>query len=351
MLSLLHLITLASLSFSVRPIPLAPTPRLVYQFPPGVFVENIACRSNGHLLLSILSEPVLYSINPTVSSPAPKVVHTFPNVTGMTGIAETTTPDVFAIIGGVWNLTTLSGTLGSFSIWSVDFRSDPPLVAMIAPIPYTDNLNGLATIERSPKIILAADSKLGAVWALDTKSGNSRIAIRDPNFQPGERFPLGINGINTLRDHLYFTNSGRKIYGSIPIHSDGSAAGRSKVLATLDSSEFEAYDDFAMDQEGNALIATHPNSVYQASLRGKQSVHSRSDVFAEPTSSIFGRGSAKEAHTIYVTAGGRTGQSTVWVPTNRTPSQGGQVIAIDNYQPPKQNTCSCWSLLLQVFRR
>ena len=259
----------------------------------------------------------------------------------MTGIAETNTPDVFAIIAGNWSMKTFTGTKGSFAVWSVDLRSDPPNVAIIRTIPESTGLNGLAVIKNSANIILMADSSLGAVWAMNPKTGKAKVTIQHPDLEPGGPFPLGINGINTRGRDLHFVNSGKGIYGSMPLRSDGSSTGKVKHISTLEPSL--RYDDFAFDRAGNALVATHPNHVYKVSLDGQQSLHSNSSVFAEPTSSIFGRGSKKEEATLYLSTGGRKGE-------------GGQVVALENYQTSMESeveevTYERWTFVQQVLGR
>ena len=247
----------------------APPPRLVYQFPKDTQIENLAVRPSGDLLLSAISKPVLYTIDTTASTPYAEIVHTFPNATGLSGVTELNTPDVFAVVAGNWNYN-FTGQKGSFNVWRVDFRSDPPIVDLIAPIPEGDTLNGIAVVQDKSDTILVADSQLGAVWALDPNSHRKEatIAIRDKMFEldPKENFTLGINGINTRvddrgRHFLHFTNSARNLYGIVPIKTDGSATGKARRIATLDLPA--RYDDFAIDPNGNALLATHQNAVYR----------------------------------------------------------------------------------------
>ena len=309
-----------------------PPPRLVYQFPPGALLENIAARSNSSLLLSAISAPVLYTIDPTAPTPDAQIVYTFPNATGLTGLAETYTPDVFAVVAGSWHLNNFTGIPGSFSVWSVDFRSDPPVVNQIAPIPDASALNGLAVVQEPPSIILISDSSQGAVWALDPKTRKASIAIKDDLFVPEGPFPLGINGINTRKGKrgqtLHFANSAQGIYGIVPISTKGTPTGKPQILANL--SIPERYDDFALDSNGAALIATHQNSVYKVSLDGTTTLFSQSSFMLEPTSSIFGRGNAKE-------------ESTLYLPTDGHPPCGGQLIAIDDYSALQEAGSTRWA--------
>jgi sugar lactone lactonase YvrE len=187
----------------------------------------------------------------------------------------------------------------------------------------------MTAIESSQNTILLADSKLGAVWALDMETGESQIAIIDPSFQPSYEYPMGINGIKTYGDDLYFTNSVQRLYGSIPIDGNGFATGPVNKLLTLNGFQSDAYDDFAMDRQGNAFIATHPNAVFKVSREGRLIGLLSSELLVQPTSATLGRGSAKEESTLYVSTGGRSSEPTIWDSTDDGPIVGGQVFAID----------------------
>ena len=354
---MLGLISLALLFVSVASEPTPSSPRLVYQFPLGTFAENIECRPNGHLLISILSEPVVYTIDPTAENPTPKVVHNFTDyhVTGMTGITETNIPDVFAVIGGRWNITTYGAANNSFSVFGLDFRNpaSPPIVTKIAHIPNTNNLNGLTTIDGSPDILLMSDSVLGAVWSLNTTSNISHIAIQDKLLlaPTNSRIPLGINGINAFRSELYFAFGAT--YGSVPINGTGDRKGPLKNIVSLGGADSDLkYDDFTMDFKGNAYLATHPDQVHRVSPRGERLLVAKGKVstdLAGPTSTIFGRGGVKEEHTLYMTAGGISNAcGSFW---------GAQILAVDDVYPPAKSfspqttTVSYFSLLIQILGR
>ena len=322
MLDSFRSIALALLSLSLNCILAASSPRLVYQFPQGAEIENIAARSNGHLLLGLISAPELYTLDPTAASPSPNLLYTFPNATSLTGIAETTTPDIFAVIAGSYHINNFTGIPGSFSIWRVDLRSNPPAVSMMAPVPDAGALNGLAVIQDTSGTLLAADSALGAIFAVNPSTRKVNMAIKDAMFAPTATFPLGINGIKTRNGVsgaiLHFTNSAQGLYGTMPVRSDGSSAGSAKQLATLAASE--QYDDFAVDRQGNAFITAHPNVLYQVSLDGIQTLFSNSSSIHQPTSATFGRGSGVEMSTLYLSTDGEA-------------PGGGQVITLDNATP------------------
>lgn len=105
---------------------------------------------------------------------------------------------------------------------------------------------------------------------------------------------------------LYFTNSAQGSYGRIPITHDGSAAGNVEMLVGVGGPSAE-YDDFNMNREGNAWIATHPNAVVEVTTEGKQGNITRDgDItgLIQPVSVKFGRGSRREEKTLYVVTAG-----------------------------------------------
>ena len=330
MFQLLRSACLALLGISNSQTILAPPARLIYQFPPNVDAENIACRANGELLLSIVNEPIVYTLNPMQPSPQPEIIFQFPNATGMTGLAETNVPDVFAVVAGNWS--GFGGVAGTFAVWSLDLRAYPYNVTRLAIIPQAIGVNGLAVVQDETGTILTADTEQGVIYGFDPSKPTPTVAISHtmlqppPTSPPPERIPFGVNGINVRKSSngqftLYFANSGKNIYGAQQIRPNGQPQGQPRKLAELPIPD--TYDDFAMDSQGSAILAAHPNSTYRVKLDGTVTLFQRSPQLVEPTSSIFGRGSLKEENTLYFSTGGTEGGG----------GAGGQVIAFDDYSP------------------
>jgi hypothetical protein len=87
----------------------------ITQFPNRTFIENLAIRSNGQALVTLLNVPELHLIDPDHGGQS-KLIHQFPDVTGVMGIAEVE-DDVFAVIAGNYSLKTLQGTQGLCSMY------------------------------------------------------------------------------------------------------------------------------------------------------------------------------------------------------------------------------------------
>ncbi|RDL33791.1 Uncharacterized protein BP5553_08159 [Venustampulla echinocandica] len=307
MLSLLSLVLLALPTSFAAPLSgrTDPVIRQVYTFGPNRFIENIAVRSNSKLLVTSMSVPDLFSINPTLTSPTAPIVYTFPNASGLSGITETS-PDVFAVVSGVWDLATTRANLGSLSVWTVNFCGSSPVVSHVASIANSTILNGITTVPGSPHLVLAADSDIGAVWKVNTLTGAYSIAFSDPLFLPTGTAPgtnLGINGLKAKGSYLYFTNSALGIYGRVGINSLGNKVGSVQTLASMPVVGGH-YDDLDIDASGNTWIATHPSHVVKVKSDGTQKVLANTALLLNPTSAAFGRGNALEKRTLYVTNGG-----------------------------------------------
>ena len=262
---------------------------MIYEFS-SQRLENIAARSNGHLALTVVSSPQLYDLDPSASSPSPNLLHQFPDATSLAGIAEYS-PDVFAVVVG--NQSSLGlGVAGSFSVWSVNLNTPEATVHQITKIPGAEALNGMTYL--GSDTVLIADSSLGAVWKVNVITGAYSIAIQDSHFA-NSTTARGVNGIHAVGGDLYFTNSAQESYGRVSISDDGSAAGDVELFDVPAA----AYDDFAIDTEGNAWIATHPSSLTEWSTQGAASDITGGGM-EQPTSVNFGRGSTQEEATLYM---------------------------------------------------
>jgi streptogramin lyase len=89
---------------------------LVWQFPKGTWIENLAVRQSGEVLASSLSRSALYQVDP--------FRHTETTIAqfggdGVLGIAEVEN-DVFVVVTAQVNLATSAATPGSAKAWKVD---------------------------------------------------------------------------------------------------------------------------------------------------------------------------------------------------------------------------------------
>lgn len=238
---------------------------IVHEFPNETWVENIAVRANGKLLVSLISTPDIWQIDPLRNTA--KRIHRFPSATSATSLVETE-PDIFAVAIGNWSRRTFESAPGSWSIWKIDMRAESRVeVSKVTDIPEANFIDGMTNLPTLHQTVLVGDAGLGVVYRVDVEAGKYHPVISDePALRPNVSAVsvLGVNGIHYREGYLYFVNSfKRPWFGRIPLTSLAGPAGPAQVIAEdADyTTNVGAYaDDFALDDEGNAWIATDPSN-------------------------------------------------------------------------------------------
>lgn len=278
----------------------------LYQFPNFTTrLENLAVRPNGQLLIDCVTQPHIYGFDPSNATATPTILYTFKNVTSVLGIDEIT-KDVFAVVVGNFSSPGYHEP-GSFSLWSIDLNRAKPIVKLITALPEAIALNGLATLKaneaRDKPMVLIADSVDGVIWRVDPRTRAYTRIYDSPLLANVTLTGMGVNGIRTFGKKLYFINSGQETYGRIPLHHDASAAGEVELLARQ---KVGAWDDFDIDWEGNAWIATHRGDLTEVTVEGRARNMTGCNALRmfDPTSARFGRGSRKEENTLYIVTAG-----------------------------------------------
>lgn len=182
--------------------------RDIVQFVNGTWVENIAVRSCGRIIVTLTNVPEVWEIDPTTQSA--ELIYQFPNATGALGIAEVE-PDVFAGIAGTAVGAAYTGVPGTFSVWSMDFSEESPTVKRVAAIKEAGWLNGATVVpgQNGTCSVLLADCLYGLIWKLDMTTSKYSVWADDPAFKPNTTapVPIGINGIRLHGSAVYFTNA------------------------------------------------------------------------------------------------------------------------------------------------
>lgn len=269
----------------------------------STFIENLHVLANGNILLSTLDSPgLLYTVDPKAAKPVATQVANLPsfhNTTGLTGIASLG-DDLYAITGGLH--TSYAFEEGSMHVYIVSLQTNS--VVDDIPVPNTASLNGLAALPSQPHTLLSADSIGGRIIRIDTRTKDVSVVIEDEALHPGAGAALavGINGLKTRGDFIYFTNSALGTFARVLIDEQGNQAGKIEVLARSPSAS-EIYDDFAFDCAGNAYVAVHSTAVFKITPDGEQTLlagGANSSTFQEPTSVAL----ANDQKSIYVSTGG-----------------------------------------------
>ncbi|KAF2654537.1 hypothetical protein K491DRAFT_693710 [Lophiostoma macrostomum CBS 122681] len=300
--------------------------------------ENIAVRSNSHLLITSVTTPSIYTLDPSFPNTTTAQFPPIPGANGLGGITELR-PDLFVVAAGLWNTTARRAAHGSAALWYVDFRnssstnSTGPLITYLASIPNAIAVNGITTAPGSDSIVLLAESAAGLIYAVDTaaKPPLVKVAVKSEYFAPEDAevnpASLGINGIKSWScegegdeetvGYVYFTGSASRVFGRVGMGRGAVATGPVEILANLtgDGTGDPASrpDDFALDTKGRAWVSLPRSSIVlvqqqrsntSTSSRNSysdagpswsvQTVANRTDTLQDPTSVAVGRGRWKD---------------------------------------------------------
>ncbi len=281
------------------------TVETVHEFPANYFVENIAVRSNGGILVTVHNRNELIYVDPTQAAPQPTIIHTF--AAGVSGIVEGENDQFYVSVGVI-------GQRGSYAVFKVDMSgfesagngtaTSAAGISKAADVPDALFLNGSALLNREEVTILLADSILGAVFKLQVTSGKVDLWLKHTNLEKVTDNPLmpGVNGIKVFKDHLYLSNTDAKTFLRAGIAEAGSCTGEVEVLQ-----EKLNVDDFVFDNEGSSYLTTH---IFESVVR-LRSDGSRGRIAgglgditcAGSTAAAFGR-TDSDRTSIYVTTNG-----------------------------------------------
>ncbi|KAG0645186.1 hypothetical protein D0Z07_9233 [Hyphodiscus hymeniophilus] len=313
-------------------IPYPPLPyQVLHEFSDPTWVENLAVRTNGQLLLNILTAPEMYLLDPVVSG-VPDLIFTFPEALGLGGIVELQT-DIFYVNTG--NFTLQTGSVnGSAIVWRVDMRQvgrgdlNKVVVEKVVEMPEALTLNGMDVLSRTESggILLIADSGLGVLWKLDvtTKEYSTILALPEMKSPPPPSLQNGLDGIRVRDGFLYFTNNEGDTFSRVLIDTQGHAVGPTQSIA------FPFGDDFAFDSKGNIWVTSDQGDRVIVLEAGRAYVNATVEgsstqltAVAGVTACKFGR-SVATMHLLYASTNGGLSN-----PINGTLTEGGQVLAID----------------------
>ncbi|KAE8333919.1 hypothetical protein BDV39DRAFT_188247 [Aspergillus sergii] len=233
------------LSFSLAVLA-SPSTRLrdVYQFPNGTWLENIAVRSNGNILVTAYNLAQLWEINPFngTNSNHACLIHQFQNPGTITGITEID-QDIFV-------------TIASNSLWKVDLSRPEPVVNPINITIPAGTLNGMATLNNSSLAI--SDSSLGLIWRVDIERETYDIMIRDNTTATSTALgpKLGVNGIRVLDGYLYYVNSPQRSLYRVSVDESGNTVGQPETIV-----QGVLADDFAVTSSGAYLAGLTNNLI------------------------------------------------------------------------------------------
>ncbi|KAM5349387.1 hypothetical protein ACJ41O_005892 [Fusarium nematophilum] len=257
----------------------------------NTWFENLAVRPNGQVVATRIDSPELWLIDPFTKT-GRKLV-TVPGITGgAIGITEHS-PDVF--IFGAANLTIGPVVVdhGTMGLYRLDLTRRDPEVTLVASLPDALFLSGIA--HWSDKEVLVADSEASVIYKVDVTVGSVEAVLQGSVYAT-------TNGIAVQGKYLYYTSTGTQSFFRVPLTRDAKAAGSVELLY-----HGLPLDDFALDSDGTAYIATmEKNQIIKISPIGKSITVAggvESLAVAAASSIRWGR-TKRDSNTLYVTTSG-----------------------------------------------
>jgi len=305
-------------------MPMTPVPAVtltpVAYFPEKYFLENLAVRADGSVLITAVLQKQLWLVpgpEPRLEVP-PVLLHTFEYL--VMGITEIE-PDVFVI-----SLTD-GYTTHESHLARIDLNGWTPGEPVTPEIIYTFEddrvraLNGSCLL--GPGVLALADCFAGLIWRVelseDTHSAKARVWLADdtmawdPDSEVAPPPQPGVNGVRygPKTGYLYYTCTAQRVFMRVPVDpATLDPAGHVQFVAAIDNA-----DDFCLDEDaGFAYVTRHRantlDRVPLAPRHGSEVRHVAGDPFdpvlAGPSSAFWGRRPGDLGRVAYVTTDGGT---------------------------------------------
>jgi hypothetical protein len=240
----------------------------VATFPAGYFLESLAVRADGSMLVTTVNKKQLWYLPAPGArgSAKPILVHTF-NQTTM-GIAEAE-PDVFYV-----STSNLYSTHES-SLQRVDLRHwTPGRAAPVQTVLTFDHrtlcLNGTSML--GPNVLLIADCEAGVIDRVDLHAdgtrATARVWLQDETMKIAHTklAQPGVNGVRyDAKTHfVYYTSTAQKLFMRVPVDpATLDPAGAPELVTTGMMA-----DDFCIDENADvAYVTTHrQNTIERVAL-------------------------------------------------------------------------------------
>jgi hypothetical protein len=302
---------------AIAPLPEVTVTPVAY-FPEKYFLENLAVRADGSVLITaVLQKELWYVPAPARTLTDPVLVHRFDHP--ITGIAEAE-PGVFVLS------LTEGYTSHESHLARLDLNGWTPGTPVTPEIIYSFDgraraLNGSCLL--GPGVLAIADCFAGLIWRADLSEGARSATARvwaehdtmadDPD--SGLPWPPqpGVNGVrySAKTGYLYYTSTVQKVFMRVPVDpATLDPSGAPEFVAAIDNA-----DDFCIDAgAGFAYVTRHrANTLDRVPLvprHGSEVRHIAGDPFdpviTGPSSAYWGAGPGDEGRVMYVTTDGGT---------------------------------------------
>ncbi|GAB2961598.1 hypothetical protein LWP59_25435 [Amycolatopsis acidiphila] len=299
---------------AMTPLPGVTVTPVAY-FPKGHFLENLAVRADGSVLITAVLQKELWYVpaNPAAEPVEPLLLHTFDHL--VTGIAEVE-PEVF-VLCLTEGYTTHESHLVRLDL--TGWQPGNPLTPEVL-LTFDDRvraLNGSCLL--GPGVLTVADCFAGLIWRVDLTQRTGRIWLAhdtmgdDPDSEVDPPPQPGVNGVrySPRTGYLYYTSTAQQVFMRVPVDpATLDPAGPPEFVTALSDG-----DDFCVDDEaGVAYVTRHrANTLDRVPLvprYGSEVRHLIGDplapVMVGPSSAAWGRGPEDTGRVIYVTTDGGT---------------------------------------------
>lgn len=276
---------------------------LITEWPQGSFVENLAAKHDGHLLVTVYSTHEIYEVNPHLTIANRTLLATLP--LGPTGIAELDFNHFYVNVGSV-------GQQNSWSIYRISVHHGTVSNASFKQIVTVDSalfLNGLCVLSYEHGTLLTVDSMLGQIYKINIHTKQVELWYENDLLKKRSHDLLmpGINGIRrcSVDNYLYLTNTDRAMIFRLAIDPfDYRPKGQLEIVVRN-----IVCDDFTIDRMGAIYATTH---VYNSLMRLtpvkdgeylREELATLDDGLAGATSCVFGR-TYQDRTCLYITTTG-----------------------------------------------
>ena len=213
---------------------------LITQMPSDAWVEGLAVRPNGRILLTRLDQPEVYDFQAEDKDAAPELLCTFPSSNGIMNICPLKgRHDEYAVVSA--NINMAKSQFSDFVIWRIALTPGSkaaPEPIRIATIPEAGCI--LSLTAATERILLLADSAKHCIWQLDIETGESSVLISDDSMKiksAGDFF--GLNRMRVAGDFVVFTNTSAGTICKVPVGPD---ADRLRTLGPVETTTDDVVD-------------------------------------------------------------------------------------------------------------
>jgi hypothetical protein len=245
---------------SMAPIPQVTLSPVAY-FPQKYFLENLAVRGDGSVLVTAVLQQQLWYVPVAERGVAnPVLVHAFDHP--ISGIVEVD-PDVF-VVSLTEGYTTHESHLARVNLhgWTPGDPVAPEIIFTFDD--WVRALNGSCLL--GPGVMAVADCFAGLIWRIDLGAGARNATARvwlahdtmawDPDNQVAPPPQPGVNGVRygPRTGFVYYTSTAQKVFMRVPVDpATLDPAGDAQFVAAIHNA-----DDFCLDEHaGFAYVTRH----------------------------------------------------------------------------------------------